>query len=147
MLILLPKPPTGLNVGSKACVVAAILGTRGDAPAAAQIPLGAGVGTGHHPTAPGAGRQTPGSARVGKGEQTEKPHPRLQGFPTAKRGRRGGEEKEEATISLGEGARGSPCVRLLPHTPVFTVLITCLWGVPRAGSPRSGAVRGDRAAP
>lgn len=60
---------------------------------------------------------------------------------------RGGEEKEEATISLGEGARGSPCVRLLPHTPVFTVLITCLWGVPRAGSPRSGAVRGDRAAP
>lgn len=58
-------------------------------------------------------------AWVVKKEKTEKPHPRLQGFPTAKKGRRGGEggeeEKEEATILLGEGARGSPCVSLLPH--------------------------------
>lgn len=60
--------------------------------------------------------------------------------------KRGGREKEEATILLGEGARGCPCVSLLPYARVFTVLIICLWSVPGAGCPRSGAVRGDPAA-
>lgn len=71
------------------------------------------------------------STRAGKKERREKPHPRLQGFPTAKRGKQGRKREFYWGRELGEraGARD----RLLPYTRVFIILLIRAWSVSRSG--------------